>query len=251
MADDNNWTLSSLDDESWNSFFQDEIDRERWRTNFGNDSEAAEKAAYWRDMIQGIEPSVAAIYQKQGLNPYDVSDYAQGGIQDYKDVLSWHRVKATPDVASAFHQKGVNADAYEKWAKLGVSDPDTMIRFSEDLKLDLGQLEKFVQPLLKREDFQLNDLPQWLEAGIELREIKSWLEAGHRYPQFCKAWKALHMTPEDAKEWERVVVYPREAAKWIAAGYTNAKDVEGLRKQGYLDPEQIEAEAENVVMKGI
>jgi hypothetical protein len=248
MADD--FKLESPDDAAWGEFFpDDEIDRERWQTNFGKNAEAAEEAAYWRDMIPGIEPSVAAIYHKQKLNPYDIQGYHEAGIQDYKEVLGWHRVQAQPEVATAFKEKGVNPDTYEKWAKIGVQDPDVMIRFSEDLKIDLENLSKYVQPLVNKELIELTDVPKWLEAGVVLQELASWLEAGFKYPSLVKAWKALHMKPADAKEWEEVVVYPREAARWIGAGYRNVKDVSGLIKQGYASPEELEAEAANLIVK--
>jgi hypothetical protein len=249
MADDEVWRPENPDDGIWNEMFSDEIDRERWRTNFGKDGDAAETASYWRDMLPGIEPSVAAIYHKNGLNVYDVSDYQNGGIQDYKEVLGWHRVKATPEVATAFKEKGIDPDTYDKWAKIGVNDPDTMIRFSEDFKIDLKNLEQFVKPLVDKELIELKEVPKWLEAGVDVRELESWLNAGFKYPSIVKAWKQLRMKPEDAKEWERVVHYPRDAAQWLAGGYKDVKDVEGLIKQGYASPEEIAAEAENLVMK--
>jgi len=249
MADDEVWRPENPDEGVWNEMFADEIDRERWRTNFGKDSEAAETAAYWRDMVQGIEPSVAATYHKNGLNVYDINDYQQAGITDFKEVLGWHRVKAQPEVATAFKEKGIDFDTYEKWAKIGVSDPDIMIRFSEDFKIDLKNLEQFVKPLVDKELIELKEVPKWLEAGIDVREIGNWLEQGFKYPSIIRAWKQLRMKPEDAKEWERVVHYPRDAAQWLAGGYKNVKDVEGLIKQGYQSPEEIEAESENLVMK--
>lgn len=249
MANDEIWRPENPDDGIWNEMFSDEIDRERWRTNFGKDSEAAETASYWRDMVQGIEPSVAAIYHKEGLNPYDVTDYTNAGITDYKELLSWRRANAQPEIAQAFKEKGIDPDTYSKWAKIGVSDPDTMIRFSEDFKIDLKNLEQFVKPLVDKELIELNEVPKWLEAGVDVRELESWLSAGFKYPSIVKSWKQLRMKPEDAKEWERVVQYPRNAAQWLAGGYKNSKDVEGLIKQGYQSPEEIEAESENLVMK--
>jgi hypothetical protein len=248
MADE--YTMESPDTAAWNEFFADEIDRERWQTNFGKDSDAAEEAAYWRDMVPGIEPSVAAVYKKQGLNVYDVGNYHTAGITDYKEVLGWHGVNAQPEVALAFREKGVNSDTYAKWSKIGIQDPDTMIKFSEDYKLDLTQLEKFVRPLLDSKALELADVPKWLEAGVVLQELQSWLDAGFKYPSLVKAWKSLRMKPDDAKKWEEVVIYPREAARWIGAGYKNVEDVAGLIKQGYHSPEEIDAEAENLVVKG-
>lgn len=247
MADD--YRMESPDDAAWGEFFSDEIDRERWQTNFGKDSEAAEAAAYWRDMLPGIEPSVAAVYKKQGLNVYDVGNFHSAGINDYQEILGWHRVKAQPEVALAFKEKGVNPDTYEKWSKIGVQDPDVMIRFSEDLKIDLNQLEKYAQPLLDQKLIELQDIPKWLEAGVALQELQSWVEQGFKYPSLVKAWKSLRMKPDDAKKWEETVIYPREAAKWIGGGYKNVEDVAGLIKQGYTSPEEIAAEAENVVIK--
>lgn len=248
MADEA-WKPESPDDSAWNEFFDDEIDRERWRTNFGKESEAAEDAAYWRDLVPGIEPSVAAIYKKEGLNPYDVTDYKNAGIEDYKEVLGWHRVKAQPETATVFKQKGINPDSYSRWAKVGVQDPDTLVRLSDEFKVDVNHLDKYVKPLVDKELIELKDLPKWLEAGVDLRELNTWLEAGFRYPSIVKAWKALRLKPEEAKKWEEVVTYPREAAKWIASGYKNLRDVKGLIKQGYNSPEDIEREAEDLVMK--
>jgi hypothetical protein len=200
-------------------------------------------------MVPGIEPSVAAIYQKQNMTPYEIQDFNQVGIQDYKEVLGWKRVNAQPEVASAFKEKGVSYDSYEKWAKIGVQDPDIMLQFSEDYKLDIGNLERFVQPLVDKELIELKDVPKWLEAGVDLREMGGWLEAGFKYPMLVKAWKALHMKPEDAKKWEQVVIYPREAARWIGAGYNNIDDVKGLIKQGYTSPEDLQVEADNLYVK--
>lgn len=247
MADD--YVPENPDDSAWNEMFADELDRERWRTNFGKDSEAAEHAAYWRDLVPGIEPSVAAIYKKEGLTPYEIGDYQQAGIQDYKELLSWKRVNAQPEVALAFKEKGINAETYSKWAKMGVNDPDMMIRFSEDFKIDLSHLERFVRPLLDKELLELAEVPKWLENGIDLREIGSWLEAGFKYASLAAAWKKLRFKPADAKEWERVLVHPTAAARWIGSGYRNIKDIEGLIKMGYSTPEDIDAEVENVMIK--
>jgi len=247
--DENNWTPENPDDSLWGEMFSDELDRERWRTNFGKDSEAAEAAAYWRDLVPGIEPSVAAIYKKEGLTPYEIGDYQQAGITDYKELLSWKKVNAQPEVALAFKEKGVDAGTYEKWAKIGVQDPDTMLKFSEDLKIDLSHLERYVRPLLDKEMLQLQDVPKWLEAGITLQELEGWLSAGFKYPSLVKAWKQLRMKPVDAREWEDTVRYPREAAKWISAGYHDVKDVKNFMKMGYRGPEDIEAEVQNVMVK--
>jgi hypothetical protein len=247
--DENNWKPSSPDDDLWAEMFQDPIDLERWRTNFGQEGEAAETASYWRDMVPSIEPSVAAIYHKEGLNPYDVTDYTNAGITDYKELLSWHRVKATPEVVSSFKQKGISPDSYAQWAKIGVQDPDTLVRLADEFKVEPAHLEKIVKPLVDKNLLELKDLPKWLEAGVNLRELSLWLESGFKYPSIVKAWKALRLRPEEAKKWEQVVTYPREAAKWLAAGYKNIKDVKGLRKQGYLSPEDIEREAEDLVVK--
>jgi hypothetical protein len=246
---DDNWTLSSLDDDAWKEMFNDDLERERWQTNFGKDAESAEKASYWRDMVQGIEPSVAAIYNKQGLTPYEIGDFHDAGISDYQEILGWKRVSADPAIATAFKEKGVNPETYEKWSKIGVQDPDMMIRFAEDLKIDLSHLERFVSPLVDKELITLQDVPKWLENGVKLEELASWVSQGFKYPSLVKAWKMLRMKPADAKEWEKVVAYPREAARWIQAGYFKANDVAGLIKQGYTSPEQIEAESENVIIK--
>jgi len=244
------YTPENPDDSVWKDMFADELDRERWRTNFGKDSEAAEHAAYWRDLVPGIEPSVAAIYKKEGLTPYEIGDFHQAGIQDFKEVLGWRRVNAQPEVALAFKEKGVNPDTYEKWAKMGVNDPDTMIRFSEDLKIDLTHLERYVRPLIDKELIDLPEVPKWLEAGVTLQELGEWLESGFKYPSIVKAWKTLRMKAADAKRWEELVQFPRNASAWIGAGYNNVEDVAGLIKSGYTSPEMIEAEVDNVVMKG-
>jgi hypothetical protein len=247
MADD--WKLTPEDESAWQEFFPDELDRERWRTNFGKDPVAAEDAAYWRDMVPGIEPSIAAIYKKEGMSVYDVGDWQQAEFNDYKEVLGWKRVNATPEVAMAFKAKGVNHDTYEKWAKIGIDNPDVMLKFSEDMKLGIGDLERHIKPLIDSEKLELNELPKWLEAGIPIQEIGSWVDADFKYPSIVKAWKMLHFKPAEAREWEKVVNFPREAAKWIGAGYRNIDDVKGLIKQGYTSPEQIEAEVENVMVK--
>lgn len=249
MAENDKWELTNPSDDIWGEMFSDELDRERWRTNFGKDSEAAETASYWRDLVPGIEPSVAAIYHKEGMTPYEIGDYNQAGITDFKELLAWKRANAQPEVALAFKEKGINPDAYSKWVKIGVNDPDIMIKFSEDYKLELNQLEKYVKPLVDKELLTLQDIPKWLENGIPLQELQSWLDAGFKYPSLVKAWKALHMKPEDAKEWEKVVIYPREAARWIGAGYNNIEDIKGLIKQGYTSPEDLQAEADNLYVK--
>jgi len=243
------WKMENPDDGAWNEFFSDEIDRERWRTNFGKDSNAAEDAAYWRDLVPGIEPSVAAVYKKEGMTPYEIQDFNQAGFQDFKEVLGWRRVNAQPEVAMAFKAKGVNHDTYEKWAKIGVDNPDVMLKFSEDMKLGVGDLERHIKPLIDAEKLELNEIPRWLEAGIPIQEIGNWVNAGMKYASLAAAWKKLHFKPNDAKEWERVLVHPTAAASWLAAGYKDIKDIEGLIRQGYKNPEDIEREVENTVVK--
>ena len=247
MADD--WNISNEDDNAWGEFFPDELDRERWKTNFGKDKDSAETASYWRDMVPGIEPSVATIYNKEKMTPYEIQDFHSAGITDYKEVLGWRRVNAQPTVATAFKEKGVNAETYEKWAKLGISEPDTMLRFSEDMKIDPSHLEKFIKPLVDEEKLELAEVPRWLEAGVELREIGDWIEAGIKYASLAAAWKKLHFQPKDAKEWERVLVHPTAAADWLAAGYKDIKDIASLIKQGYSTPKDVESEVNNVVFK--
>jgi hypothetical protein len=117
--------------------------------------------------------------------------------------------------------------------------------------LDVTELEKYIQPLLTSGDLDLNSLPQWLDAGVNLREIKTWLDAGFKYASVVKAWKSLRMNPEDAAAWQKIVIRPAVAANWIGAGYHDLKDVEAFLKQGYSSPEEIEQEAEDVVIKGV
>ncbi|MFA5031201.1 MAG: hypothetical protein WC495_06475 [Patescibacteria group bacterium] len=248
MADEA-WKPTNPNDDMWAEMFDDDIDRERWRTNFGQEGEAAENAAYWRDMVPSIEPSVAAIYHKEGLNPYDVTDYTNAGITDYKELLSWHRVKATPEVVSAFKEKGVTPDSYSQWAKIGVQDPNTLVRLADEFKVEPAHLEKFIKPLVDKELISLQDVPKWLEKGFHVREIGNWLENNFKYPSIAFAWKSLRFKPEVAIKWERVLHRPEKAAIWLAGGYKNIKEIEGLIKQGYESPEEMEREAENLIVK--
>ena len=249
MAENEEWKPTNPDDDVWGEMFEDELDRERWRTNFGQDSEAAESASYWRDMLPGVEPSVAAIYKKEGLNPYDVTDYTNAGLQDYKEILGWKRVNAQPEIAAAFKEKGVDAETYAEWSKIGVQDPDMMIRFSEDFKIDIKQLEQFVKPLVDKEMIKINEVPKWLSAGFNVREIEGWVAQGFKYAYVAAGWKSLRFKPEDAAEWSKVLQRPQKAAAWLAGGYKDIKDIEGLIKMGYESPDEISREAEDLVVK--
>jgi len=236
-------------DESWNEFFTDEIDRERWQANFGKDAEAAESAAYYRDMVPGIEPSIASVYHKQGLNPYDINDWNEAGINDYKEVLNWHKAGAKPEVATAFKQKGLDHEAFTEWSKLGINNIDMLLHFSEDLKIDARAIAKFIKPLIDDKKIEIENVPAWIEAGIPPQEMGEWLNQGFKYPSVVAAWKQLKMNAETATEWVKVVTYPREAAKWLLGGYTNLEDIEGFIKNGYTSPEDIESELEEVTVK--
>lgn len=236
-------------EEAWAEFFSDEIDRERWRTNFGVDKEAAENAAYWRDLSPGIEPSIAKIYHSKGITPYNIGDWQLAGFDDYKEILGWHNIQAQPSVAAAFKAKGINPDAYEKWSKVGVSDPDTMIRFSEDFKLSISQLERFIKPLLDDKKIELNEVPRWLEKGFQIHEVGEWIRANFKYPSLAAAWKMLHFKPTEAIEWSKTFTHPGDASKWIAAGYKDLEEIKSLINQGYTTPESLESEIENVVVK--
>jgi hypothetical protein len=96
---------------------------------------------------------------------------------------------------------------------------------------------------------ELRDLPKWLAKGFHIREIGNWLENNFKYPSIAAAWKILKFKPEVAIKWERVLHRPERAAIWLAGGYKNIKDIEGLIKQGYESPEEVEQEAENLVVK--
>lgn len=249
MGDNDNWNISSEDDNAWGEMFSDELDRNRWQTNFGKTAENAEQSAYWRDMVPNIEPSVASIYHKEGLTPYEITDYHTAGITDYKDILNWKRANAQPETASAFKEKGINPENYKNWASVGVTDVNQVVHFGEDLKIDFKQLEQFVKPLIDKELITLSEVPNWITNGFDIREIGPWLDAGFKYSSIAAGWRKLRFKPEEAIKWAEVLQRPSEAAKWLAGGYKKIEDIQGLIKQGYESPEEIEDEAENVVIK--
>lgn len=231
----------------WNEFFQDEIEKERWKANF--QKEGPEVAVQYKTLLPNLEPSIANYYHKMGMDAYAIQDWMDQGFSDYKEILQWHKNEANPEIAISFKAKGITPETYLKWSKMGICDVESMLYFYEKHKLDPEDIEKYIKPHVDIGKFEYFNLPNWLELEIPIEEVGEWLKRGFELPEEVFGWKALKLDASDAKKWKEVCGTPEAALPWIIGGYDDIINVKNFIVAGYNTPEELNQAIGNLDVK--